>query len=448
MDCFDDVREKALARFSLIAPLLAEGLDAAERRRRRREILASTTISDRTLRRYLAAYRKQGFAGLLPQTRSDKGKRRKIPDDVFKHAAKLKEELPERSTLRVLDILVGEKTIKPGEIARSTLARHLARLGLTRRAKSSGTGSRRFQKEHRNKLWQADIKYGPYIVHPQNPQKKLRTYLVAFIDDASRLICHGQFYLEQKLAVLEDCFRKAILKRGIPEGVYIDNGKIFISRWFRLASAKLGIRHITAAPYSPEAKGKIERFNRTVEEFLAEVSLSQPKTLEELNKAFAAWVEEGYNHRPHSALDGQTPAERFQSDVNPIRFATLEECREAFLWEETRRVDKTGCLKLCGKIYEAGIDLIGKTVDVRYDPFDLAEIEIWHNGRKHCLARELIISETSSAKPKEDAGQPDRTASAKPSRLLAVLEQKAIARRKMRLGAIAYRQLGGGDDSV
>ena len=237
------------------------------------------------------------------------------------------------------------------------------------------------------------MKYGPYLPHPEDPKRKIRTYLVAFIDDATRLLCHGEFYTEQKLPVLEDCFRKAVLKRGLPDNVYIDNGKIFVSRWFRLACARLNIRHITAAAYSPESKGKIERWNRTVEDFLAEISLEKPDTLAALNQAFATWREEGYNHRVHSALPNVTPAQRFQDDEKRLRFVTLEECRDAFLWEESRRVDKAGCIKLQGNQYEVGLELIRKTVDVRYDPFNLEIMEIWLNGEKKGLAKPLVIHE-------------------------------------------------------
>jgi len=247
--------ETMLTRYSIISPLLTEGLEAAEKRRRRNVILQGGAMSERTLRRFLEAYRMNGLEGLRPKLRSDQGARRALPDVIYEQAAALKEELPQRSISRVLDILEGERQIAPGQIARSTLSRHLAKEGLTQRTVASTGKSRRFQKEHRNTLWQTDIKYGPYIPHPTDPKRKLRTYLLLFIDDATRLICHGEFYSDQKLPILEDCFRKALLKRGLPDSVYVDNGKIFISRWFRYACARMNIRHISTRPYSPESKG-------------------------------------------------------------------------------------------------------------------------------------------------------------------------------------------------
>lgn len=441
-------QDTALKRFALIAPLLEPDLEAAEKRRRRNEILTRGEISSRTLRRYIQLYRQQGLSGLMPKVRSDQGNSRAIAPEIIREAVKLKTELPERSVSQVIEILEGEQKTRPGELARSTLSRHLSRLGLTKpEANQTLPGHRRFQKGERNRLWQADIKYGPYLPHPENPKRKVRTYLVAFIDDATRLLCHGEFYLDQRLPALEDAFRKAILKRGVPDAVYVDNGKVFISRWFRLGCAKLGIRHIQTQLYSPEAKGKIERFNRTVESFLAELKLKPPTTLSELNQLFAVWMEEGYNHHPHSALDNETPAYRFQKDPRRLRFASLEECREAFLWEESRRVDKTGCIKLQGRLYEIGLEWVKKTVDLRFDPFDLETIEFWHNGQKQGLARPLVIQEYNATAAKHETVQETVTFS-QGSRWLTVLEARSRARRQRKLGAIPFRHLEGGKEDV
>jgi len=443
--------ETMLARYSIISPLLTEELEAAEKRRRRNVILQGGAMSERTLRRFLEAYRMNGLEGLRPKLRSDRGVCRALPDEIYEQAAALKEELPQRSVSRVLDILEGEKLIQPGQIARSTLSRHLAKEGLTERTASSTGKSRRFQKEHRNTLWQTDIKYGPYIPHPTDPKRKLRTYLLLFIDDATRLICHGEFYADQKLPILEDCFRKALLKRGLPDSVYVDNGKIFISRWFRYACARMNIRHIAAKIYSPESKGKVERLNRTVEEFFAEISLEKPKTLEALNQAFSLWMEAGYNHKKHTSLEGMTPAERFNVDEKRLRFIRYEECRESFLWEESRRVDKTGCIKLRGLEYEVGIEWIKKTVDARYDPFDLMQLEIWVQGEKKGTAKKLVLHEYNGIKrsPASNPKEVAKNQEAKPSRLLQVLASKEKARSARQIGAIAYRQLNqGGDEHV
>lgn len=442
-----DPRDVALEKFMLIAPLLEPGLDQAELRNRRQEILLSYprthygTISESTLRRYLRSYRREGFEGLYPKQREDKGKPRVLTEDEMDAAAILKQELPQRSIRQIIEILEGEGRVKPGKLKPATVARHIVRLGLMKLTKTPTRGMKRFRKEYRNQLWQADLKYGPYLPDPKNPKRSQRTYLIAFIDDYSRLIPHAEFYDEQRLPALEDCLKKAILKRGIPNSLFVDNGKIFVSRWLRIACARLNIRHLTAAPYAPESKGKIERFMGRIDEFLAEAELLNPKSLKELNEAFLGWLEEAYNHKPHSALEAPyTPAGVFAADQKPVRFATAEELREAFLWEEDRKVDHTGCIKYRGKQYDVGPDLIGQTVEIRFDPFADAELEIWINGKKDRIARELVVNQPRSNPTEQSTCKPSR------SRYLDLMNQKEQARRKRKLGAISFREIGGGEN--
>lgn len=437
--------ETALKRHEMISPLLLPGLDESEKRRIRREILEREGISERTLRRYVAAYRENNYVGLLKKTRQDTGKTKAISQEVLDRAAELRQELPERSVRRIIRILEGEGIVKKGDISRSTLSRHLLNMGFgateLKNTKITANAVRRFQKSGRNMLWQSDIKYGPFI--PTANGGKKRTYMVAFIDDATRLVCHAEFYDNQRLPILEDCFRKAILKYGKPDAVYVDNGKVYVSRWFRVACAKLGIRHINTKAYSPESKGKIERFNSTMEEFLQEISLEKPKSLEELNQKFRIWLDEGYNMREHSSLKEKTPMQAYSRDPKKVRFATPEECADAFLWEDTRKVDNTGCIKLNGYEYEAGIEYIGKKVDVRYDPFDMGLVEIWYSGERKKKVSPLTIGEYCGKVQKSSS-----TVKTTHSRLLKVYEQENAKRQKQRMGVLSFRSMKGGSDNV
>jgi hypothetical protein len=270
----------------------------------------------------------------------------------------------------------------------------------------------------------------------------MRTYLVAIIDDATRLVVHGEFYDQQRLPVLEDTFRKAIVKCGLPDNLYVDNGKIFISQWLRLACAKLRIHHLNTRAYSPEAKGKIERWNRTVDEFIQEAQLERPQTLEQLNRLFRAWLSEGYNHREHSALAGKSPAQAFTQDTKSLRFPSPEALREAFLWEKSPKVDKSGCLSLNSICYEVGVEFIGKRVLVRYDPFDLSVVEVWHGGKKKKLISPANIGEYNHnvKKPVEELEKTNQ------SRLLRLFETDSKKRLKQTLGA--FRLAEEGNDNV
>jgi putative transposase len=426
----DQVREEGLRRYQIIVPLLEEGLAECEKRQIRRLICDREGLSGRTLRRWVASFKGQGFDGLLPRERKDKGSCKAIPAEALQIAAELRQELPARSAQRVQQLLAAEGYT----VARSTLERQLRLQGLSRKeikAAQKQVTSRRFIRQGRNTLWQADLKYGPYLPDPSRPGHKLRTYLIAIIDDATRMVVQAEFYANQKLPVLEDALRKAVLRCGTPDSLYLDNGKIFVSQWLRLACAKLRIRHLNTKAYSPEAKGKIERFNRTVEEFLQEAYLEKVETLEQLNKLFRDWLSEGYNHRVHSALSGKSPAEAFSQDTKPLHFASPEALREAFLWEKNPQVDKSGCISLNGLCYEVGVEYIRKKVVARYDPFDLTQIEIWYGGVK-----KKVISPANFGEYNHNVKKPvTELEKASQSKLLRLLADESKKRLKRDLGA-------------
>lgn len=437
----DRLREEALRRYRIIAPLLEEGLAECEKSQIRRLIRSREGLSGRTLRRYVADFKRGGFDALLPRERKDKGSCKAIPPQALELAAELRRELPGRSAERIQQVLASEGY----SIARSTLERHLRQQGLSGReikAEQKQVASRRFNRQGRNTLWQSDLKYGPYLPDPNHPGHKMRTYLVAMIDDATRLVTHAEFYDNQRLPVLEDTLRKAVIKCGLPDNLYVDQGKIFVSQWLQLACAKLRIRHLTAKPYSAPSKGKIERWNRTADEFIQEANLEKPQTLEQLNGLFRAWLSEGYNHREHSALAGKAPAQAFTQDTKALRFPSPEALREAFLWEKTPKVDKAGCISLAGLRYDVGVEYIRKRVLVRYDPFDLSVVEVWYGGEKKKLVSPLTIGEYNRnvKKPVEELEK------ASQSKLLRLFASESKKRLKQQLGA--FRLGGEGSDNV
>ena len=421
-------------RFEMIAPLLSDELCAAEKRRIRLEIMEKHGISERTLRRHLENYRNNGLPGLEPADRPEAGTFKTIPANILQLAMEYKRELPERSVKSILTILEKEGHVKPGSISRSTLSHNLLALGHSTKQlrNESGTrAARRFVRVGRNTLWQSDIKFGPYI--PDGKGGKRRTYLATFIDDATRVVCHSEFYLNHRFPILEDCFRKAMLKFGKPDAIYVDNGKEFVSRWMRIGCARLGIKHLTAKPYSAASKGKVERFQGYVDEFLREVSLLQLKDLAQLNNLYRSWLDEAYQHKEHSSLKGLTPMQAFAQNEKRVRFATPQECYDAFLHEETRKVDKTGCFSLAGLTFEAGIAFIRQKVDVRFDPFDLSTVEVWLGGSKQFNVKPLVIGEFTVTKP------PEKTATELGrSRLLDIYLKDNEKRRKDAIGVLTF----------
>lgn len=426
----DARREEALRRYRMIAPLLDEGTSEWEKKNARWLIRSQEEISARTLRRYVAAFKEGGFDALMPKERKDKGACKAIPTQTMALATELRKELPERSAERIQQLLERQGH----KVARSTLERHLRQQGFSGKEikqKQAQSVSRRFNRVGRNTLWQADLKYGPYIPEPGESGRKYRTYMIAIIDDATRMVVHAEFYDNQKLPVLEDTFRKAVTKCGVPDALYVDNGKIFVSQWMKLACAKLRIRHLTTRAYSPESKGKIERFNRTAEEFLREVALEKPQTLEQLNSLFRVWLSEGYNHRIHSSLDKKSPAQAFAQDSKALRFPSPETLRDAFLWEKSPKVDKSGCISLEGIEYEVGVEWFRKKILIKYDPFDLLQVELWYDGERRKIAEPINIGEYNRQVKKSE----EQLERASQSKLLQMFAQESQKRLKQHLGA-------------
>lgn len=441
--------DTAAQRVQLLSPLLAEGLDPAKAREIKNQICRQTGLSERTIRRYMAMYTAKGYAGLKPKGRKCAGKEDAIPVQILDQAILLRREVPGRSVAQIIQILEWERLAKPGQIKRSTLQEKLMERGYSTRHmriySQSGVAARRFQQRSRNMLWHSDIKYGPYLPIGSGGIKK-QVYLVTFIDDATRFVLHGEFYPVLDKVIVEDCFRKAIMKYGVPDSVYFDNGKQYRTKWMARACSKMGIRLLYAKPYSPEATGKVEKFNRTVDSFLNEAVLAKPQTLDKLNQLFSIWVEECYQNKPHSALEGnKSPTAAYKGDRKALKFLDPEVITNVFLHSEERKVDKSGCISFEGRKYEIGLPFIGCTVSIVYDPADISELTIEYDGHTPWKARQLVISDRAGRRPKLPEfmlRQPAET-----SRLLNAAEKKHLEREQEQLPAISFRNVYKGDPS-
>lgn len=441
--------EIAALRVQLLSPLLADGLDSAKARQIKTQICEQVGLSERTLRRYLAQYQKEGFGGLKPKGKGNRPKKDAIPPQLLEQAILLRREVPSRSVAQIIQILEWEGLSEPGQLKRSTLQEKLAERGYSTRHMrmyaDTGVAARRYQKKHRNQLWQSDIKYGPYLPIGLNGAKK-QVYLVTFVDDATRFVLHGEFYPTMDKVIVEDCFRQAIQKYGVPEAVYFDNGKQYRTKWMTRACSKLGIRLLFTKPYSAESKGKVERFNRVVDSFLSEVALEKLTSLDRLNELFQVWLCECYQNKAHSALGPKTsPETAFRSDHKAIRFAEPQTLTNAFLHCVERKVDKSGCISFMDKKYEVGISFIGCTVDVVYDPADTTELTIEYEGHTPFNVRQLVIGERSGKAPKLPEHLQPKVADS--SRLLTAAEQKNQQRKGQQIPAISYRTVRKGEEN-
>jgi transposase InsO family protein len=438
--------ETALSRYRILAPVIAlleESADSAKISQEKRNICEKTGISDRTLRRWLAAYREFEFEGLKPTPRLQVTKGA-VPPEILKEAIILRREVPGRSIAQIIEILEMEGKTERGQIKRTTLQDHMTAAGYSSRQmklyNSAGAAARRFERKSRNDLWHSDIKYGPYIL---KDGKKQQIYLVSFIDDATRYVIHAEFYDSLEQSIVEDCFRKAVMKEGAPRRVYFDNGKQFRTKWMERACALMGIRLIFAKPYSPESTGKVERFNRTVDSFMGEVKLKRLRALDEYNHYLSVWVQESYHTKIHSALK-DTPQNVYKSSKEPHRFLAPELIAKAFLHEEQRKVDKSGCISFEGEKYEVGLPYIGCRVNIIYDPQDKDVLTVEHI-ESHTIfpVKKLVIGEHSGKRPK----LPEFMTQTAPqtSRLLDEKEKQYTARQESQKRAIRYGGVSAGE---
>jgi putative transposase len=345
-----------------------------------------TRISKSVIKEWSARYKRSGnkLEALYPQGRSDRGETRAIDDDTALGIIALRKELPAVTLPTLLREAKDRKIILPGrEVAYSTLYRFLTAKGLADRPELSPTDRRKFEEEQPNGMWQSDVLHGP-LVMVEGKQRK--TYLIAFIDDMSRLIPFAAFYLHERLEYFLDALRKALLMRGLPKKLYVDNGPAFRSKHLEFICASLGIVLIHAKPYQPEGKGKIERFNRTVREGF--LSTARATTLEELNEQFQAWLS-GYHDRTHGGT-GEAPLKRFTKNIECVRPAP-KDMEDHFRKEARRTVARDRTFSLDGQLYEAPVNLIGKQVRLLYHEHDPARIEIRFGDKTYGFAAVLDL---------------------------------------------------------
>ena len=393
--------EIALFRYGLIAPLLYDVLAAGELEKALRQIAAKryaiphsqrTQVSVTTLRRYLQAYQQGGFEALRPQERGDKRQPRAFDAAVLEKAVALREAQPARTTPMIVQLLHRDPELKlNAPLNAHTLATHLRQLGKTRRLlRQQSRAFARFERSCPNELWQGDAMDGPWLPDPSQPAKKRKAYLFCFLDDHSRLVPYAEFFWDEALPRMERVLKVGMLRRGVPKAIYVDNGQVYAANQFAAACATLGIQRIHTRPYCPEGKGKQERFFETVRlQFMPEVAVSTIATLDELNQSFWAWLELIYHKAVHSET-GQAPIERYQQGIQDVRPADHDQLVQAFRWRETRKVHKDGRIELQGNSYQVDASFIGRTLELRFDPFDLSNLELWFEGRRIGQARATL----------------------------------------------------------
>jgi putative transposase len=348
----------------------------------------------RTIQTWFYRYKNHGITGMTHGSRSDKGKPRKItPEELLEaiNAAKPHFHNKRYNKSALYRFCIEKGLLRRDQIAQTTFYRFLREYDLLGPEDEDNNKKRlAFSMKYANQLWQADTMFGPYLDTGVSGAARKQAKLIAFIDDASRVLCHGEFFFEENVDSLVQTLRAAFYKRGVPEQLLVDNGSIYSCQEITLICARLGclLRH--TAVRDAAAKGKIERFFRRVRDqfLIRQLDLS---SLAALNRQFTAWVESDYNAVEHDAI-GMKPIDRFGMDLSRVRFLSPSEHNdELFYAEATRKVKKDNTFSFRNRRYETPVDLRDKPIEIRYERHraDTTVIVIYYKGQRMGVARLL-----------------------------------------------------------
>lgn len=394
-----DERERmAQQRYEVIAPLLRPTLPRGAQKILIEELASKMHLDaqnrliylgKRTIERYLSDYRKFGKEGLMPKVRQDHATLKAFPQKALDEAVKIREARPELSADSIIDLLRSDQVPGVDRMQVSTLNRHFRRLSKDRPALKRVVRKRYrlLNVEGAHVLWICDFWDGPYL-YDDKTSKKRRLRLVAILDAYTRFIVHAEFHFNENRPCLEDALLKAILKHRLPEIFYCDNAKTFRSQHLKRIAVELGfsVKHSRAG--QPQGRGRIERWFRTVAEkfeplLKEQIDSGKIATLMDVNTFLIAWVEKRYHSRRHGTLK-MTPqdalANALANHLDMSRFVDPSTVHEAFLWRETRVVSSLGAVKIYSNLYEVDETLLGKTVELRFNPYDLRRILVYYEG--------------------------------------------------------------------
>jgi transposase InsO family protein len=386
-------QQVALFRHAIIGELDIEALPRGERSARIAELAARAYrapsgrerhVSARTLWAWWSAYRRHGLDGLLPRRRQDHGTMRAVSRAVLDAAITLRREVPSRSTATLIHILETEGRVGHGQLRRATLDRHLGAAGVARRRLRT-LGDKRYIRllfARPNQLWVGDYHEAPLLWDPA--RERYRTlHLGALIDHYSKLVPHAEWYPTERIATLEHSLKQALLTRGLPDALYVDNGAVYRADQLAFACAHLGIKLRHSTPYVSEGRGAIERWNRTVaEQFEPEIRALRLSDPREIQLRFEAWLEQRYHLTPHEAT-GQAPLDRFAAPDFTPRYPDPVVVAETFRVRVRRKVHpKTITVEVDGVPFVVESHLRGRWVQVHYDPHDLTDILIYRDGQR------------------------------------------------------------------
>jgi len=365
--------ELALWRFSLLAPLLhpLPGVSLTQLARQLAGQIKTgrqgepVLVSPETLLRWLRHYRQGGLEALHRHGRADRGRCRALSPDTV-------------AALQALVTLHPDWTVKAlhrqlqRDQGRALPLKPCYRLLQGRPRTPVPEAPRHRPPGLPQVLWLADTMHGPAVYGPR--RRKTKSFLLVVLDDASRAVMGGACASHDDVQALMPVLRAALLARGLPHRLLVDNGANYRSRVLRTAAATLGIELAYATPYRATAKARLERLFGTVRQQLLPRLPTFP-TLAQLQTEWARFLAE-YHDTPHRSLTQlvgrpTTPLDYYLNHLPPdVRYPQTLELAELFLVEVTRRVNPDATIRLAHRSWEVHPALVGQRLLVRYNPDD------------------------------------------------------------------------------
>ena len=349
---------------------------------------ARTRVSRSAILLWATAYKEGGsrLETLKPKVRVDKGGYRGLETGLCMAIRRLKKEEPTMTVPVMLQKLRHAKELDEATpFKRASIYRFIKNEKLSE-AGAADVDRRRFEAEFPNDIWQCDVMHGPMVVVPGGGKRK--AYLIAIMDDHSRLIVGAQFLLSETYEALRSCLRQAIERRGLPRKFYVDNGACYRADALEQSLALLGIALTHSRPYIPEGRGKIERWFRTVRMNFIPLNAPEGVTLAQIQERLATWVD-AYNTSLHSSLQ-TTPERRFRAGIACVRPAP-KDLLAYFRTVQLRRVKKDRTIRLGGKIFEVPLGLMNKTVQARFHDDAPEDVEIYFEDRSYGYVRPVDV---------------------------------------------------------
>ena len=346
-----------------------------------------------TFKSWLCSYRNGGFDALRPKLRDDRGRSRKIDEQLGSIIKEKVDNYPFLSSSCIYRLLISEGELDSGSISEGTLRKYIKDNNL--RTPKEPVPRKKFEKEHINELWIADCMHGPYIIHGG---KKCQVFLISAIDDCSRVIVGSHFFFHENSISLEIVLKEAIGRFGLPQTLYTDNGAVFVSSHLQLACARLGIALVHSKPYDSPSRGKIERYHRTVrQKFLPFIDPKQIESLEDLNTRFSQWLDKEYQKCFHYGINAK-PMDKWMDDISntKINRVSAHELDLAFSITIKRKVKNDATISVHGTLFEVPPSFIGKTIELRYPSDKPYELTIYENSQPVCAAKKLNPHENAS----------------------------------------------------